>query len=61
MSGKEKLFLEWGYTVEDALWLQSEIERQAHEKYLSGDYVLGKLDKNGQRIDIRITIGRRDG
>lgn len=58
---KEKLFAQWGYTVADARWLQAEIERQAKEKYLSGDYELGKLDKLGQRINIRIEIPRRDG
>lgn len=57
---KEKLFAQWGYTADDARWLQSEIERQALEKYLSGDYELGKLDWNGQRISIRVEIPRRD-
>lgn len=41
---KEKLFHEWGYTVEDARWLQKEIERQARDKYISGEYQLGKLN-----------------
>ena len=57
---KEKLFLTWGYSVEDAAWLQAEIERQALEKYLAGDYQLGKLSNDGQRISIRISIIRRD-
>jgi hypothetical protein len=59
--GKEKLFAQWGYTVEDARWLQAEMERQAREKYLAGDYKLGKLDERGQRISIRIEIPRKDG
>ena len=50
----------WGYSVNDVPWLKAEIERQAHAKYLSGDYQLGKLDKNGQRINIRIAIPRKD-
>ena len=58
---KEILFKEWGYTVEDARWLQAEIERQAREKYISGEYALGRLNWNGQRISIRITIPRKDG
>ena len=58
---KEKLFAQWGYTVEDAKWLQSEMERQALEKYLSGDYSLGKLNKDGQRLTIRIEISRKIG
>ena len=58
---KEILFKEWGYTVEDARWLQAEIERQAREKYISGEYALGRLNWNGQRISIRITTPRKDG
>lgn len=58
---KEKLFHSWGYTVDDAHWLKKELEQQALEKYTAGDYELGKLDKNGQRIDIRVTIPRKDG
>lgn len=58
--GKDKLFKQWGYTVEDARWLQAEIERQGLEKYLSGEYILGKLNEKGQRISIRVTILRRD-
>lgn len=59
--GKEKLFAEWGYTSEDAKWLQEEMERQAREKYISGDYRLGRLDIFGQRISITIEIPRRSG
>ena len=29
--GKDKLFAEWGYSVDDARWLQAEMERQARE------------------------------
>lgn len=57
---KEKLFKAWGYTVDDAKWLQAEMERQGLEKYAAGDYQLGKLNDKGQRISIRITIPRRD-
>ena len=57
---KEKLFAQWGYTVEDAAWLQAEIERQGLEKYLAGDYQLGVLNDQGQHISIRVTIIRRD-
>ena len=58
--GKEKLFHEWGYSVADARWLQAEMERQAREKNISGEYTLGKLNDKGQRISIRISIPRRD-
>lgn len=57
---KERLFAPWGYTVEDAQWLQSEIERQVREKYLAGNYTLGKLNKDGQRVSICIEIPRKD-
>ena len=57
---KETLFKEWGYTVEDARWLQAEIERQAREKYIDGEYELGKLDAFGQRINITIELPRKD-
>ena len=59
--GKDKLFHEWGYTVVVAFWLQKEIERQAREKYVSGNYELGRLNFAGQRISIRIEIPRRNG
>ena len=58
--GKDKLFRMWGYTVADSSWLKAEIEQQAREKYLAGDYELGLLDKYGQRISIRVSIVRRD-
>ena len=58
---KKSSFKEWGYTVEDARWLQAEIERQAKEGYIAGKYTLGKLNWNGQRISIRVIIPRRDG
>lgn len=58
---KEKLFKEWGYTVDDAKWLQTEFERQAKGKYIEDKYIIGKLNRNGQRISIRVIIPRRDG
>lgn len=58
--GKDKLFKTWGYTVEDAHWLQSEIERQAQEKYILGHYLLGRLNKDGQRISIRVELPRKN-
>lgn len=57
---KEKLFHKWGYSAEDALWLQAKIEQQAREKYVAGEYQLGKLNDKGQRISIRITIPRKN-
>lgn len=59
--GKNEAFESWGYFISDSPWLQKEFERQALEKYLSGEYALGKLDKYGQRISIRVTIPRKRG
>lgn len=58
--GKNKVFESWGYTVDDAKWLQKEMEQQAREKYISGNYELGKLNVFGQRINIVIEIPRKD-
>ena len=57
--GKGKMFESWGYTIADARWLQEEMERQALEKYISGEYTLGKLNAHGQRISIIIEIPNR--
>ncbi len=54
------MFESWGYSISDSEWLQKEIEKQALEKYIKGDYTLGKLNKGGQRISIRIEIARKD-
>lgn len=59
--GKNRTFESWGYSVADSRWLQNEIERQAHEKYLVGDYKLGLLDQWGQRINIRVELPKKDG
>ena len=58
--GKDKLFKSWGYSVEDSKYLKSEIEKQALEKYINGDYILGKLNDKGQRLSIKIEIVRKD-
>ncbi len=54
------MFKSWGYTVDDSKYLQLECERQALEKYVNGNDELGKLDKYGQRISIRVSIPRKD-
>ena len=59
--GKNRAFESWGYTVADPRWLQAKIEKQALEKYIAGDYTLGKLNKYGQRINIKVTIQRKGG
>ena len=57
---KEKLFASWGYSVDDAVWLQGELEQQALDKYVLGEYKLGKLNDKGQRISIRVEIPRKN-
>ena len=57
---KQKAFESWGYTIEDSDYLQTTIEEQGLEKYSNGDYTLGKLNENGQRISIRVEIPRKD-
>ena len=57
---KDKLFRLWGYTEADAHWLKEEIERQGLESHLAGSYTLNKLNENGQRINIVVTISRKD-
>lgn len=57
---KELLFKSWGYTALDAKWLQTEIEKQGLQKYISGNYSLGNLNEQGQRISIKIEIPRKD-
>ncbi len=58
--GKNKLFESWGYDKMDSKWLKQEFERQAKEKYESGNFKLGKLDDYGQRISIEIELPRKD-
>ncbi len=57
---KNLLFEKWGYNINDAKWLQEEIERQGREKYIAGEYTLGVINHNGQRISIRVSIPRKD-
>ena len=59
--GKNKAFESWGYSVADSEWLQEEIEKQGRQQYLFGNYELGKLNLQGQRISIRVTIPRKNG
>ncbi len=58
--GKNKAFESWGYSINDSNWLKNEFEKQALQKYILGDYKLGKLDEHGQRLSIEIKIPRKD-
>ena len=55
------MFESWGYTIADSAQLQKEIEDQALENYISGNYTLGKLNKYGQRITVPIELNRKNG
>ena len=55
-NGKMDLFLSLGFSFEDSEYLKAEFEKQAREKYLSGDYEFGKLNNFGQRITMAITV-----
>lgn len=58
---KSKLLLSWGYTMEDAQEIYDGIAENAKIQYLNGEYRLGRLDKNGQRIEMRCTLnGKKD-
>ena len=39
---------------------KGELEQQALDKYVSGEYKLGKLNDKGQRISIRVEIPRKN-
>lgn len=60
--GKASMLKSWGYSISDSVWLQKEIEKQGLEQYITGNYTLGKLNEQGQRISIRIKIpNKADG
>lgn len=54
--GKTELFESWGYSIKDSEYLKEEFERQAKQKYLSGEYSLQLLDEHGQRITIELEL-----
>ena len=54
------MFESWGYSIADSEWLQKEFKKQALEKYVAGQYTLGKLNKDGQRISIQVDLLRKD-
>ena len=55
-NGKRDLFEILGFKKEDSEYLQKEYENQAIENYCNSKYKLGKLDEQGQRINIDIKI-----
>lgn len=59
-NGKKFLFEKLGFSVEDSTFLRQEYERQAKEKYATGEYTLGVLDFRGQRINILINFAHTE-
>ena len=60
MGEKNYLFEDRGYNIGDAENLKEELERQAKEKCLSGDYRLQFANEYGQRITITIVLQDRE-
>lgn len=60
-NGKNKLYQNWGFTIADSSLLKAEMEKQAFNVYLSGEYMLGEMNSFGQRIDIPITLNCKNG
>lgn len=55
-NGKRNLFEILGFKKEDSEYLQQEYEKQAIRNYCDSKYTLGKLDAQGQRINININF-----
>lgn len=54
--GKNRIFYDLGYSVNDAEFLKNEYCKQALSQYLLGNYVLKNLDSRGQRLAIPIVL-----
>ena len=59
-NSKKQLFELCGYSIIDSRYLQQEFIRQAQLAYSVGDYELGLLNEYGQRINITITLKRKN-
>ena len=60
INDKKQLFELWGYDIMDSQYLQQEFIKQAKLAYSVGEYELGLLNEYGQRINIVITLKRKD-
>ena len=54
--GKNQIFYNLGFDIDDSYYLQDEFCKQAIEQYLLGNYVLKNLDRRGQRLAIPIHL-----
>ena len=57
-NGKRDLFEILGFTKSDSEYLKKEYEKQAVKNYCDSQYRLGKLDIQGQRINIKIRFDK---
>lgn len=55
-NGKNKIFYNLGYNIDDSQYLKYEFCKQALKQYLSGNYILKNLDRMGQRVAIPICL-----
>lgn len=54
--GKKVLFENLGFTAKDSASLKDAFEKAALSKYQSGNYTLGLLNGQGQRINIEVVL-----
>lgn len=54
--GKNKIFYNLGFSIEDSDYLKNEYCKQGLEQYLLGNYKLKNLDRRGQRLAIPIIL-----
>ena len=57
-NGKRDLFQILGFNIEDSEYLKKQYEDQAVKNYCDSKYTLGKLDAQGQRINVDIRFER---
>lgn len=55
-NGKTEIFNSFGFTIDDAEYLNLEFQNQALKNYLNGNYNLENLDEFGQRLAIPINL-----
>lgn len=58
--GKNKIFYDLGYNINDSEFLREEYCKQALNQYLVGNYKLKTLDQRGQRLAIPIKLGNKN-
>lgn len=54
--GKNKIFYDLGFDINDSEYLQNEYCKQALKQYLLGNYIRKNLDRRGLRLAIPITL-----